>query len=136
VNHVHLLASVIAPYIPATARSILEQLQAELLIIPDDWEARSIPADHKIGKAAHLFQTIKDSKQAEWTDLFGGDELKKVKQAEADKKAAKKAEKDRKKAEKEKKRKEGKEGVEGDLKTDDGITEVTNATKEVTLQTS
>ncbi|KAK4954369.1 hypothetical protein LTR10_007800 [Elasticomyces elasticus] len=135
-NHVHLLASVIAPYIPATARSILEQLQAELLIIPDDWEARSIPADHKIGKAAHLFQNIKESKQAEWTDLFGGDELKKVKQAEADKKAAKKAEKDRKKAEKEKKRKEGKEGVEGDLKTDDGITEVTNATKEITLQTS
>ncbi|KAK5720843.1 hypothetical protein LTR15_006805 [Elasticomyces elasticus] len=136
VNHVHLLASVIAPYIPATARSILEQLQAELLIIPDAWEARSIPADHKIGKAAHLFQNIKESKQAEWTDLFGGAELKKVKQAEADKKAAKKAEKDRKKAEKEKKRKEGKEGVEGDLKTDDGITEVTNATKEITLQTS
>ena len=136
VNHVHLLASVIAPYIPATARAILEQSQAELLIIPDEWEASSIPANHKIGKAAHLFQNIKPTKEAEWRELFGGKELLKQKEADAQKRAAKKAEKDRKKVEKEKKRKEGNEGVEGVLKADDGVKSVTEGVGDVSLQTS
>nr|POE52082.1 methionine--trna ligase, cytoplasmic [Quercus suber] len=99
VNHVHLLASVLAPYMPATTRSILSQLQAELLTIPDRWEAGSIPAGHKIGKAEHLFKNIKPEKETEWRELFGGDELKRQKEAEAMKKAAKKAEKERKKQE-------------------------------------
>ncbi|KAK3112349.1 hypothetical protein LTR53_011480 [Teratosphaeriaceae sp. CCFEE 6253] len=136
VNHVHLLASVIAPYIPATARNILEQLQASLLIIPDEWEARSILAEHKIGKAQHLFQNIKPTKEAEWRELFGGEELTKQKKADAEKKAAKKNEKDRKKVSKEKKRKEGKEGVEGELKADEGVKSATDAVGEVNLQTS
>ncbi|WPG98545.1 Hypothetical protein R9X50_00133700 [Acrodontium crateriforme] len=145
VNHVHLLAAVIAPYMPATARSILEQLQAEPLIIPDEWHADSIKANHKIGKAAHLFKTIKPEKEKEWRELFGGQELQKQKEAEAAKKAAKKAEKDRKKAKKAAERaagaKEGVEaaekgGVQSDPRAGDALEEVTEGTKQVSLQTS
>ncbi|EMC97130.1 hypothetical protein BAUCODRAFT_439176 [Baudoinia panamericana UAMH 10762] len=147
INHVHLLASVIAPYLPATTRAILEQLQADLLIIPDDWKADSISGGHTIGKAAHLFKNIKPEKEQEWRELFGGQELQKQKQAEAAKKAAKKAEKDRKKAAKADGKKaadEGKgsvesvekDGVQSDPKAGDALEEVTEGTKQVTLQTS
>lgn len=98
VNHVHLLASVIAPYLPATTKSILNQLQANLLIIPDAWKADSITGGHKIGKPAHLFKNIKPEMEEAWREQFGGDALKKQKEAEAAKRAARKAEKDRKKA--------------------------------------
>jgi methionyl-tRNA synthetase len=152
VNHVHLLASVIAPYLPATSRNILSQLQAELLIIPDEWLAQSIPAGHKIGKAAHLFKTIKPEKEAEWKEMFGGSELKKAKEEEAKKKAAKKAEKERKKAKKAADRADGKkeeggtegksvEAVEKDgaeklTTTGDAVEEVTEGLKQAALQTS
>lgn len=143
VNHVHLLASVIAPYLPATSRSILEQLQMELLIIPDEWEAKSVSAGHKIGKAAHLFKTIKPEKEVEWKEMFGGDELKKAKEEEAKKKAAKKAEKEKKKAKKAAERAAGKngdaagesvEGVERDGA--DTVEDVTEGVKQATLQSS
>ena len=146
VNHVHLLASVIAPYLPATTRAILSQLQTDLLIIPEEWEARSISAGHRIGAAAHLFKNIKPEKELEWRELFGGDELKKQKEAEAAKKNAKKAEKDRKKAQKAEKRaaEQGKESVESVEKdgaqtkasAGDAVEEVTEGTRQVTLQTS
>ncbi|SMQ55579.1 unnamed protein product [Zymoseptoria tritici ST99CH_3D7] len=149
VNHVHLLASVIAPYLPATSRNILSQLQAELLIIPDEWQADSIPAGHKIGKAAHLFKTIKPEKEAEWKEMFGGSELKKAKEEEAKKKAAKKAEKERKKAKKAAERAEGKDGageksveaVEKDgaeklTVEGDAVEEVTEGVRQAALQTS
>ncbi|KAK4496196.1 hypothetical protein PRZ48_012176 [Zasmidium cellare] len=142
VNHVHLLASVIAPYMPATTRSILEQLQAEMLIIPDDWKAASIPAGHKIGKAAHLFKMIKPEKEQEWKEMFGGDELKKAKEEEAKKKAAKKAEKERKKAKKAaEKAGKGvesaeKDGAEANPKAGDAVEEVTEGVRQAALQTS
>lgn len=147
INHVHLLASFLSPYLPATTRSILEQLQTDLLIIPDGWyKFRSIEGGHRIGKAQHLFKNIKPEKETEWKELFGGDELKKVKAAEAEKKAAKKAEKERKKAEKTAKRAadQGQEGVETaekdgaqtNAKAGDAVEEVTEGTKQVSLQTS
>ncbi|KAK4541287.1 putative methionine--tRNA ligase, cytoplasmic protein rar1 [Oleoguttula mirabilis] len=154
VNHVHLLASVIAPYLPATTRAILAQLQTELLAIPDTWDASSVPGGHKIGAAAHLFKTILPAKEKEWQELFGGSELKKVKEAEAAKKAVKKAEKDRKRAqkvaekaaekEKEKAADKGQVGVEvsakGGVQTEskagDAVQEVTEGTAQVSLQSS
>lgn len=141
VNHVHLLASVIAPYLPATSRAILEQLQAELLIIPDEWQAQSIGPSHKIGKAAHLFKTIKPEKEAEWKEMFGGSELKKAKEEEAKKKAARKAEKDKKKAKKAAERAgQAVESVEKDgaEKADagDAVEEATEGLKQAALQTS
>ncbi|KAI6865004.1 putative methionine--tRNA ligase [Hortaea werneckii] len=142
VNHIHLLASVIAPYLPATTRAILDQLQAELLIIPDEWSASSIQPGHKIGKAAHLFKTIKPEKEKEWRELFGGDELKKQKEADAAKKAARKADKDRKKAKKAAEKGAAgvedaeKDGVQTEPKAGDALEEVTEGTKQVSLQTS
>jgi len=159
INHVHLLASVIAPYLPATTRAILSQLQAELLIIPNVWEAKSIQPEHKIGKAAHLFKTIKPEKEQEWKEMFGGSELKKQKDADAAKKAARKADKEKKKAKKAADRAadktaedadgakaadQGKEsveavekdGVQTDAQAGDAVEEVTEGTKQVTLQTS
>lgn len=142
VNHIHLLASTIAPYLPATTRSILSQLQSELLIIPDNWEANSIPGGHKIGKAAHLFKTIKPEKEKEWKEMFGGQEVQKMKAEKEAKAAARKADKERKKAkraaEKEKAGVEGAEkgSVASDPKAGDALEEVTKGTEQVTLQTS
>lgn len=100
INHVHLLASIIAPYMPETTKSILDQLEASLLVIPDDWVATSIEGGHKIGKAAHLFKNIKPDREAEWRERFGGDELRKQKAEKEAKAAARKADKERKKAKK------------------------------------
>ena len=139
INHIHLLASVIAPYLPATTRSILDQLQTELLIIPDSWEAQSIQANHNIGKAQHLFKNIKPEKEQEWRELFGGQEQKKVKEAEAAKKAAKKAEKDRKKAKKAAEKSVEaveKDGAETNPSVDDAVEEVTEGVRQVGLPSS
>ena len=139
INHIHLLASVIAPYLPATTRSILDQLQTELLIIPDSWEAQSIQTNHKIGKAQHLFKNIKPEKEQEWRELFGGQEQKKVKEAEAAKKAAKKAEKDRKKAKKAAEKSVEaveKDGAETNPSVDDAVEEVTEGVRQVGLPSS
>jgi methionyl-tRNA synthetase len=135
VNHVHLLASVIAPYLPATTRSILSQLQSDLLTIPDDWKADSIQAGHTIGKAQHLFKNIKPEKEQEWRELYGGQELQKQKEADAAKKAARKAEKDRKKAKKAAEK--GKESVEA-VERDGAQTveEVTEGVRQAALQSS
>ena len=139
INHIHLLASVIAPYLPATSRSILDQLQTDLLIIPDSWKAESIPAHHKIGRAQHLFKNIKPEKEQEWRELFGGQEQKKVKEAEAAKKAAKKAEKDRKKAKKAAEKSVEaveKDGAETNPSVEDAVEEVTEGVRQVGLPSS
>lgn len=85
---------------PDTTDLILKQLNASFLIIPDVWEARSIPVSHTIGKAAYLFSQIKAEKEQEWREQFGGEEARKAKEEKAAKAAAKKAEKERKKAKK------------------------------------
>lgn len=90
-NLIHLLASIISPYMPDTAKSINSQLNAEPLAIPDKWTADSIKPNQKIGKAAYLFGNIKAEKGKEWRDMFGDKEAKKAKEEEALKKAAKKA---------------------------------------------
>lgn len=97
-SHIHLLASLIQPYMPATTDLILQQLNTSFLIIPDVWVAKSIPVGHTIGKAAYLFAQIKPEREQEWREQFGGVEARKVKEEKAAKAAAKKAEKERKKA--------------------------------------
>ncbi|KAI3336068.1 methionyl-tRNA synthetase [Ustulina deusta] len=91
VNLVHLLASLLAPYMPDTANSINKQLCADPLPIPDCWSADSIKRGHKIGKAEHLFRPIKQEKAQEWRKAFGADEAKKAKEEEAALKAKRKA---------------------------------------------
>ncbi|KAL1993287.1 hypothetical protein VTN49DRAFT_3236 [Thermomyces lanuginosus] len=104
-NHLHLLASLLSPYMPGTAESIFEQLGVKPEpYIPDTWEFNVLKPGHKIGEPKLLFTPIPASKVEEWRDLYGGEELRKIKQAEAEKAAAKKAAKAREK-EKKKQRK-------------------------------
>ena len=124
---------------PDTTKNILGQLNAEFLVIPDNWEAKSLPVGHKIGKPAYLFSQIKPEKEQEWREQFGGEEARKAKEEKAKKAAAKKADKERKKA----KKAAGKaEGVEAAEKGKDGPADkkaeeaLSSGVEQVTLQTS
>lgn len=110
-NHIYLLGSIIEPYMPATARGGSADTKGEPIMgifqqlgvdpepyIPDEWQADIIKPGHKIGGASYLFSRIEPTKEAEWRDQFGGEEAKRQKQLEADKKAAKKAAQAKKKA--------------------------------------
>jgi methionyl-tRNA synthetase len=91
INLVHLLASLIAPYMPDTAKSINNQLRMDQLLIPDHWTADSIEPGHEINKADYLFGRIKPEKAQEWRQLFGSEEAKRLKEEEAALKAMKTA---------------------------------------------
>ncbi|KAJ0423638.1 Methionyl-tRNA synthetase [Aspergillus carlsbadensis] len=90
-NLIHLLGSVIAPFMPGTANSINAQLRSKPVLIPDPWSADSVKTGHEIGKAAYLFSNIKLERAQEWRKSFGGQEAQKLKEEEAARKAAKKA---------------------------------------------
>jgi methionyl-tRNA synthetase len=102
-NLAYLLASISSPYMPSTATSITEQLNAPLANIPDKWSPSALPGGHKIGKAAYLFTNIKPEKEKEWREKYGGTQASRLAEAEEKaKKAADKArDKERKKARKE-----------------------------------
>ncbi|KAI0535392.1 tRNA synthetases class I (M)-domain-containing protein [Xylaria digitata] len=101
-NHVHLLANLLTPYMPQTARSMLQQVgvEAATFSIPDIWTANTLEPGQKIGKPTLLFSQIPAARAEEWRETFGGDELKKQKAVEAEKAAAKKAAKQKKKEQK------------------------------------
>ena len=110
INLILLCASVFAPYLPATSRSILEQLDVPFLLIPETWTADDIKPGHTIGKAQYLFSQIDMKKKDEWKALYGGTQAERLKkEEEAAKAAAKKAAQKAKKAQK----KKGAEGMEG-----------------------
>lgn len=119
-NHVYLLASLVAPYMPNVATSIFTQLGSEPSpTIPEVFDFASVPGGQKIGTPEPLFAVIPAAKLDEWRDAYGGEELKKQKALEAEKAAAKKA---KKLADKEKKAKKKAEeakakeaGVEADV---------------------
>lgn len=112
INLILLCASIFAPYLPATSKSILEQLQAPFLYIPDHWTADDIKPGHQIGKAQYLFTQIDPKKEEEWRAMFGGTQAERLKkEEEVAKAAAKKAAAKAKKAEKKAGMKEG--GKEG-----------------------
>lgn len=90
INLIHLLASVISPFMPDTAKSMNAQLRAEPLAIPDYWNANSIKPGHEVGKAAYLFSNIKPEKGQEWREMFGGQEAERVREEEEARKTAKK----------------------------------------------
>jgi methionyl-tRNA synthetase len=126
-------------------------LNAEKLIIPDNWDpvdvSTSIKPGHTIGKPEYLFSQIKPEKEAEWRDLFGGEEQRKAKLEAAEKKAKKAAEKAKKKEKKAAgKDAESKPSVEAIEKGGDasksavsekeGVDEVTEGVKQAVLQSS
>lgn len=104
-NHIHLLASLVSPYMPQIAESIFNQLNVEPIAkIPDSWTATDLPAGHTLGEPKALFSLIPAAKIDEWRDAFGGEELKAQKRLEAEKAAAKKEAKKREKEAKKQKK--------------------------------
>lgn len=111
-NHIHLVANILSPYMPEKSQSILRQLGIKpaagqdqiTAVIPDTWTADALKPGHAIGEPELLFSNIPAAKIEEWRDAFGGEELRRQKEAEAEKAAAKKAarekEKEKKKAKK------------------------------------
>ncbi|KAL9073205.1 MAG: hypothetical protein Q9161_003037 [Pseudevernia consocians] len=107
INTIYLCASVFEPYLPATSKSILEQLDAPFLYIPDHWTADNIKPGHHIGKAKYLFALIDPKKEDEWRDMYGGTQAERIKkEEETAKKAAAKAAVKAKKAERKAKKPE------------------------------
>lgn len=111
INLIYLCSSVFCPYLPDTASSILEQLNAPFMRIPsledieDGWKPTHIKPGHTIGKAKYLFSNIDVKKAEEWRAMFGGtqgERLKKEEEAAKSKakKMAAKAKKDKKKTKK------------------------------------
>lgn len=105
INILHLLASVLAPYVPGVSESLAEQLRTEpKAVIPDQFDAGAIKPGHKLGTPSPLFTLIPDDKVAEWREVFGGEEAGQAKAeaaaAAAAKKAAKEREKERKRLQK------------------------------------
>lgn len=149
---IHLLAAVFSPFMPATSKSILEQLNTPALLIPslealkDGWKPDSIKAGHQIGKAKYLFSRIDPKKADEWREMFGGSQAERAKKAEeAAKIAAKKAANKAKKKEKKNKPAGGVEATaKGGAETaaaaaegsEDAVQKVTDGVAQVTLPTS
>ena len=107
INIVYLCASVFEPYLPATSRSILEQLDAPSLLIPEYWTANDLKPGHHIGKAKYLFTLIDPKKEDEWRDMYGGTQVERLKkEEETARKAAAKAAVKAKKAERKAKKPE------------------------------
>ncbi|KAF2430724.1 methionyl-tRNA synthetase [Tothia fuscella] len=141
-NHVHLLASLISPYMPSTAESILTQLNASPLQIPDEYAFDTIKPGYKIGEPAYLFTQIKPEKEQEWRDAYGGKAARKAREEAVAAAAAKKASR--------KKPKEGKEAVKEPEKSVEAVEkdgadteeagtaleEVTEGVENAVLQTS
>lgn len=101
INHLQLLASIVSAYMPSTAESILEQIGAPgLIVVPDTWDATLVKPGTKIGEPKLLFTQIPASRIDEWREAFGGEEIRKQKQLEAEKAAARKAAKEKKKQKK------------------------------------
>lgn len=153
-NLIYLLASVFAPYLPATSKSINEQLDAPFAYIPtledikDGWKPVALEPGHRVSKAKYLFSRIDSKKADEWREKFGGSQAdRQKKEEEAAKAAAKKAANKAKKKGKKEPKPEG--GVEASAKggaeattattegkDDEAVEKVTDGVSQVTIPTS
>ena len=109
INIIYLCSSLFEPYLPATSKSILEQLDVPFLYIPDHWQGDEIKPGHQISKAKYLFSQIDPKKEDEWREMYGGTQEIRAKKDEeaARKRAQKQADKLKKAAKKVAKAKEG-----------------------------
>jgi methionyl-tRNA synthetase len=108
-NHIHLIAHLLSPYMPEKSQSILRQLGVKgpdgensniPAHIPDTWEANDLKPGHAVGTPELLFTNIPAAKIEEWREAYGGEELRKQKEIEAEKAAAKKAAREKEKEKK------------------------------------
>jgi methionyl-tRNA synthetase len=91
-NHIHLLANLLSPFMPKTTESIFEQLGVESVPkIPDTWAADTLAEGHALGEPRPLFLMIPAAKLEEWQEAYGGGAAREQKRLEAEKAAAKKA---------------------------------------------
>lgn len=65
INIIYIISAVIAPYMPETADSILKQLNAPAIRIPDEFSL-NILGGYNIGKPDYLFTKIEADKVEEW----------------------------------------------------------------------
>jgi len=120
-NHIHLLANILSPYMPEKSQSILRQLGVKApngdgevpVRIPDVWEVDALKPGHAIGTPELLFANIPATKIDEWRDAFGGEELRKQKEIEAEKPAAKKAAREKEKEKRKLKKAAAAEAAQG-----------------------
>ncbi|KAK5938254.1 methionine--tRNA ligase mes1 [Knufia obscura] len=160
INLIYLTSAVFEPYLPATCRSIREQVNADFLQIPleediaNGWRPTYIKSGHKVGKPAYLFSRIEPKKADEWREYFGGnqEEREKKRKAEAEAAAKKAAQKEKAKAKKAQKKAGGAASVESSAKggengkaaanaateagEDAGVTGVVDGVAQVTIPTS
>ena len=117
INIIYLCASIFEPYLPATSKSILEQLNVSFLYIPDRWTGDDIGPGHQINKAKYLFTLIDPKREDEWRNMYGGTQMERAKKEEeaAKKKAQKAADKARKAAKKTPRAAQAKDGDTSDL---------------------
>lgn len=109
VNLIYLLSAAIHPFMPSTATGILRQLNAPARSLPTVFSIDILPG-HQLGKAEYLFKKIENvngEQEKKWQKQFGGDsvvaeqvdpsgpgghpeggKVPKVKEIDADKKAA------------------------------------------------
>jgi methionyl-tRNA synthetase len=99
-NLAYLLASLASPFMPSTAESIVQQLNAPLAHISDKWNPSALKSGHKIGKAAYLFTRIPEEKENEWRNKYGGTQAQRQEEeaAKAKKAADRARDRERKKA--------------------------------------
>lgn len=142
INHIALLASIVAPYLPATSKNMFSQIGLEPSpSIPDVWTTDVIKPGHKLGTPALLFSQIPPAKVEEWREAYGGEEARKAREEKAreaaEKAAKRKADKEKKKAKKA--AAASKEGVEAGEKAevaDPAIEAVTEAIAKTDVHTS
>lgn len=77
-NLIYLLSALVYPYMPETAGSIINQLNAPFRVIPDTWEAEDLLPGHVIGRAAYLFSRIDEKQEEVWKSRYGGKQEKVV----------------------------------------------------------
>lgn len=152
INLIYLCASVFEPYLPATSKSILDQLDAPFHLIPDHWTADDIQPGHHIGKAKYLFTQIDPKREEEWREMYGGTQAERLKKEEetarkvAAKAAvkAKRAERKTKKPEEQVEKEQGQQSVErmgtmeveGTGVSNEPVDAVTDGVQQVTLPSS
>lgn len=141
-NHISLLASIVAPYLPATSKNMFSQLGLEPSpSIPDTWATDVIKPGHKLGTPALLFSQIPPTKVDEWREAYGGEEARKAREEKAreaaEKAAKRKADKEKKKAKKAAAKSEvGVEAAEKMEVADPAIEAVTEAIAKTDVHTS
>ncbi|KAI0259896.1 methionyl-tRNA synthetase [Gloeopeniophorella convolvens] len=70
-NLIYVLSALIYPFMPATAASILAQLNAPARAVPDVFSVDILPG-HRIGTPEHLFKKIEEKMGDAWRAKFAG----------------------------------------------------------------